>query len=336
MKRQRLTRMAAVAIATASVAGFAAGDDYVTYRETWAAGTVAGWHSTGRPTVETSTLGLDGSSVALRFPSQFIPFPESGSFVADAAASGGFFVGNYTASNKVPYAIDFDLMTDGTMPSAVWFVLTGLSEGGTNTFQISVGDAVQAPGVWAEINVPLSFSAGNWISAGTGQDFTNALSDVQSVEVRIARSGVAEQVFAMDRFTLTSILPPGAMEQDADSDGLPDYWEVSHFGGATNAVALIDSDGDGYSNGAEFIAGTDPNDRSSFLRIRNIAGNSDIYEIWFDTYKGRQYLFGRVDDLVDGTWPWDASTQDGDGGYMYFLDTNAVDRTFYRIKVQLP
>ena len=52
---------------------------------------------------------------------------------------------------------------------------------------------------------------------------------------------------------------------DSDLDGLPDWWEKSRFGGISVTSSDRDSDGDGVSDGLEFIAGTDPLDATDFF-----------------------------------------------------------------------
>ncbi len=47
--------------------------------------------------------------------------------------------------------------------------------------------------------------------------------------------------------------------EDSDGDGLPDAWELEHFGNLSQGPDM-DFDGDGASNLAEFDAGTDPTD----------------------------------------------------------------------------
>lgn len=57
---------------------------------------------------------------------------------------------------------------------------------------------------------------------------------------------------------------------DADSDGLPDEWEIARFGLLTNASAG-DADLDGFSNRDEWLAGTHPAQAASGLRITSLA-----------------------------------------------------------------
>jgi hypothetical protein len=59
---------------------------------------------------------------------------------------------------------------------------------------------------------------------------------------------------------------------DMDSDGLPDAYETNNGLNPNNANdAHADSDLDGYTNTEEFIAGTDPQDSESYLRVEEIA-----------------------------------------------------------------
>ena len=52
-------------------------------------------------------------------------------------------------------------------------------------------------------------------------------------------------------------------EDDTDSDGLLDDWELTHFGDLELYTASDDPDGDGFSNSLEYEAGTDPNNAKS-------------------------------------------------------------------------
>ncbi|NQU41412.1 MAG: hypothetical protein HQ523_15805 [Lentisphaerae bacterium] len=50
---------------------------------------------------------------------------------------------------------------------------------------------------------------------------------------------------------------------DADNDGLPDAYELYHFGAALAHLPGTDTDGDGRSDAGEYQDGTDPNDANS-------------------------------------------------------------------------
>jgi len=52
-------------------------------------------------------------------------------------------------------------------------------------------------------------------------------------------------------------------DPDADSDSLPDWWEVRYFGSTTNTTGSADPDGDEYTNQEEYEADTIPTDVSS-------------------------------------------------------------------------
>jgi len=54
-------------------------------------------------------------------------------------------------------------------------------------------------------------------------------------------------------------------------DGIPDYWALQYkFSPLDSSVANQDSDGDGFSNLQEFLAGTDPTNSTSYLHIISV------------------------------------------------------------------
>jgi len=58
-------------------------------------------------------------------------------------------------------------------------------------------------------------------------------------------------------FLLKGASPAPQVFADADGDGLPDEWEMLHFGGLDQPGGG-DADGDGSDNRAEFAGGSDP------------------------------------------------------------------------------
>ena len=108
----------------------------------------------------------------------------------------------------------------------------------------------------------------------------------------------------------TGILTTQSMsDADTDNDGIPDWWEMLHFGNLTTANATSDTDGDGVSDLNEYLAGTDPNDADSYLRIVAHSHNLAITEttLEFTTTPSRLYRIEFSDDLGQAG-PWTTSS----------------------------
>jgi hypothetical protein len=100
-------------------------------------------------------------------------------------------------------------------------------------------------------------------------------------------------------------LGTSALNPDTDTDGLTDFEEVQIY--ATDPL-VTDSDGDTVGDAAEVLAGTDPNDATSFPGDGDVTedGTLDIRDILL----GLQYLQG-LTDLAPSQRTRGDVTQDG-------------------------
>ena len=129
---------------------------------------------------------------------------------------------------------------------------------------------------------------------------------------------------------------PATGPLDTDGDGMPDDFEILYFGGATNGVAAIDEEGDGFTNLQEYIADTNPLDPDSYFRITVIEGGSTV-EITFPSSADRVYQVEYKDALDDGAeWTPLAAPAPGTGGDATVIDPAAAPARNYRATVRLP
>jgi hypothetical protein len=89
---------------------------------------------------------------------------------------------------------------------------------------------------------------------------------------------------------------------DADGDGLPDAWETAFGFGVNNpADAGLDADGDTLSNRAEYLAGTDPTNASSCLRIDRWGVGGGVW-VEFQAVSNRTYTVECAEALGEQLW----------------------------------
>jgi hypothetical protein len=136
-------------------------------------------------------------------------------------------------------------------------------------------------------------------------------------------------------YVQTDSFDPGV---DTDGDGLPDAWEWSYFG-TLSQNANGNPDGDGMSNAQEYLAGTDPNNANSNLRITRQTfslGGTNATLQW-TSVTNRVYHIGKTTSLSAPAWVESpALAPDIDTTTTRaFADTNAPMR-FYRIRAARP
>ena len=131
---------------------------------------------------------------------------------------------------------------------------------------------------------------------------------------------------------------------DLDGDGLPDAWEYAivdtdpadSIRGILDVHPQDDSDHDGATHFEEWIAGTDPTNPGSVLRVTATcsAATGEVILRW-PVAPGRDYKVHWRDDLAVGTWtvlPLDFTTS---GSEAELVDTTALatGSRFYRLLV---
>jgi hypothetical protein len=89
---------------------------------------------------------------------------------------------------------------------------------------------------------------------------------------------------------------------DTDADGIPDVWENAFGLNSTNSVDRnLDNDGDGVGNYAEYIAGTDPTNALSYLRIDGPELAGEAVLLHFFAVSNQTYAV-EASDVVGGPW----------------------------------
>ena len=90
---------------------------------------------------------------------------------------------------------------------------------------------------------------------------------------------------------------------DADGDHIPDDWEIANgFDPNLKADGALDSDGDNFTNYQEYLAGTDPHDSTSYLKVDSISGTPGTATLTFIARSNKTYTVLFKNSLSDATW----------------------------------
>ena len=138
-----------------------------------------------------------------------------------------------------------------------------------------------------------SFDSGGGKSSSNGINNFGSLGAVFHRAEQLSNSVVNSQGFIL--FNFISQESPAAGE-DSDLDGIPDSWEITYGLDATTSNADTDSDGDGFSDFAEYVSGTSPIDRNDHFSHTG-AYHNDQFALQFETKTGRTYTLSVSTDL---------------------------------------
>lgn len=123
--------------------------------------------------------------------------------------------------------------------------------------------------------------------------------------------------------------------RDQDNDGLPDTWENTYGGGATNLIPDADDDGDGLVNWRECIAGTNPEDSNSVLRVSGgVNGGPDRQAVSWQSTPNRWYTLSRCFGLADEFVPLATNLPATPPMNSYTDNLSSATNVFYRIEIE--
>lgn len=128
------------------------------------------------------------------------------------------------------------------------------------------------------------------------------------------------------------------LAQDFDNDGLADAWEKSYFTNLTAAGANSDFDGDGQTDRQEYLAGTDPKNPASVLRLNVQSLGANAAMLYLPVTHTNRYYRLEASPAMGGVFSSRAAEQRGTGGLLLLPDTPPISPTngFYRVRAELP
>jgi hypothetical protein len=161
------------------------------------------------------------------------------------------------------------------------------------------------------------------IIAGTLSNGTWSLAVLRDEPFTITTFGEDEdgELYVGDRTNgrVLKLVPP-----DADGDGLPDWWETAFFGGVGVVNGNNDSDGDGFSDRQEYMAGTSPINPADLFRISDITRNGESVVIRLETRPGKRYRVEFAGDIASGDWQTLTNNVTGTGAPVELADPAAL------------
>jgi hypothetical protein len=129
---------------------------------------------------------------------------------------------------------------------------------------------------------------------------------------------------------------------DTAGDGLPDDWKLTYgldpYSSTGNNGANGDPDGDGYSNYAEYVFGTNPTNASSHLNFSVAQGPGESVSVTFSPWiTGRAYQLQSATNLVSGAWITLTNTVavNASGSGVFTVTSTNSASAFYRLSAQI-
>lgn len=192
------------------------------------------------------------------------------------------------------------------------FDLAASMPGGANRFGIEPGKTYNIANALATDPNALVWT--------TGRTGTDLIANGLTISLTGAVTGMNQAKF----LRLVDTSAPA----DTDHDGMPDAWETANqLNPNSNADAALDADGDGQSNLAEFIAGTNPQSSVSKLAIVSLSRGVTTATLTWSSVPGKSYRIQACGDLA--AW----QTQESSPGVPLVIPASGGSQTSQEIPI---
>ncbi len=292
--------LASVAVFLLAALAFAADPDA---QETFDSGT-QGWTRFDPLNQKNGSVVNSGGALQLTFGKQAIQVPQVYIVQAWSNASSAAFVGDYWATAIT--SMTFKVNCQGYVPADLELYI--FSRSTSNWWYRRLGAPTNTNG-WSSYNVPVQYSTAWSVGGGgTSKKFKDDLKSILWVGLQFQRNDSMEkQDYKIDDFKING----ASKSQDSDGDGLTDW--------------------------AEFMSGSDPMNANSRLELSTVAKpeeeQTEGVTLKWPSEPNRKYAVRRTSDLsldfpkiasdIESTPPVNTYTDEtatGDGPYFYKIE----------------